>query len=672
MKGLEDMYTSTRTQFPEVAFRQVSLIAITLTCFIAIAASAASARPARPYGGFAGPCGDRLRELPKMCVEFKNAANEPVGFFLEWTENGKPMSPNLTGRAECRDGSAQAYYCSALQKWFHGNSRIDGASSNRWIHDSDYPEGFRVTNLAYDSEYCFHFRAVDSSGEPSYSWSGWACGRTPPQLETPPAPARPPQVTAIASTSGKGEIGPGTPFKVLVEWDPSPNEYSVTAWYSIELKKGQEWFRQGQARYQPGVNEGVVEFPNGSQEDESYLFRVCAENIVSKSCSPTARTSGRWWDAARARNPGPVFNNQAPVKADSRRPPSETGGLIDRQDKTSNLEINQAVSDVENQRNAQAEALKKKADDLLHPDGRGRVSENEAVKPSGRISLPEGTVAPARPICDVAREARARNNAAAAGLEGQCLALINSFATRGEAIANQDPAAVTLRNAQPDGSARRGFDIGMAAAEGQTSDGPGKQSILKSLPAAEQAGYTAAVFFSLARNQALVENSNADLAARGEAIANQDPLAVELREQQPEGAVRRGFDIGMATAEGQTGPGPGKDRIRDSLPPNQRQGFITAVAFTLERNKYAQRAIKGAEIAAADPVVAAVRNAETDPFYRLGFDIATAIFGDPALGAQGNTATGPGSLGIRDSLSPAGQRGFNDAVKLHLGRNYKP
>jgi hypothetical protein len=116
--------------------------------------------------------------------------------------------------------------------------------------------------------------------------------------------------------------------------------------------------------------------------------------------------------------------------------------------------------------------------------------------------------------------------------------------------------------------------------------------------------------------------------------------------------------------------GPGKDRIRDSLPAAERQGFITAVAFSLERNKYAARAAKGAEIAAADSVVAEARNAETDPFYRLGFDIATAIFGDPALGAQGNKTTGPGSLGIRADLSPAGQRGFDAAVKLHLSRKY--
>lgn len=40
-------------------------------------------------------------------------------------------------------------------------------------------------------------------------------------------------------------------------------------------------------------------------------------------------------------------------------------------------------------------------------------------------------------------------------------------------------------------------------------------------------------------------------------------------------------------------------------------------------------------------------------------------FGDPALGAQGNPATA--SLGIRNALSAAGQRGYNAAVTFHLG-----
>lgn len=162
-----------------------------------------------------------------------------------------------------------------------------------------------------------------------------------------------------------------------------------------------------------------------------------------------------------------------------------------------------------------------------------------------------------------------------------------------------------------------------------------------------------------------------DLAAKGELIANGDPLSSELFIREPEGPGRRGFDIGMAAAEGQTEPGPGKQRIHDALSPAEQQGFDVAVMFSLQRNKNANLATTGAAIAASDAEVSAARIAEDDVFYWLGFDIATGIFGDPAQGALGNTATGPGSMKIRDSLNGAGQRGFNASVALHLSRNYK-
>ena len=180
------------------------------------------------------------------------------------------------------------------------------------------------------------------------------------------------------------------------------------------------------------------------------------------------------------------------------------------------------------------------------------------------------------------------------------------------------------------------------------------------------------------------------LAAKGEAIANEDPLALELRNQQPDDPSRRGFDIGMGAAEGQTVLSPGKQRLHYALAQAEQGGFATAVSFSLERNRNAKLAAVGAAIAKQDPVVAEARNAAPDVFryragarlveplslnrvfYRLGFDIATGIFGDPALGALGNTATGPGSLKIQDSLSAAGQRGFDASLKLHLSRNYKP
>lgn len=172
------------------------------------------------------------------------------------------------------------------------------------------------------------------------------------------------------------------------------------------------------------------------------------------------------------------------------------------------------------------------------------------------------------------------------------------------------------------------------------------------------------------------------LAARGEAIASEDPLAVELRDQQPDDSARRGFDIGMAAAEGQTLAGPGKQKLLASLPSDQQNGFALAVSFSLERNRNAKLAATGAKIAQANPTVAAARNMSPNNvrlqrksdivFYRLGFDIATGIFGDAAQGAQGNTALGPGSLKIRDSLSPAGQMGFNASVKFHLGQDAPP
>jgi hypothetical protein len=208
----------------------------------------------------------------------------------------------------------------------------------------------------------------------------------------------------------------------------------------------------------------------------------------------------------------------------------------------------------------------------------------EPVKKLGRVEAPFGSGKAPRPICDVAQEARARNNSAAPGLESQCRAV---------------------------------------------------------------------------------------LASRGEAIANRDPLSAELRRRARDDLSRRGFDIGMAAAERDTEPGPGKQAIHNALGGVEQAAFDAAVSFSLQRNRNAQLAATGAAIARADSVVAQARTADGDVFYWLGFDIATGIFGDPRRGALGNTATGPGAYKIRDALSAAGQRGFNAAVTLHLSRRYK-
>lgn len=81
-------------------------------------------------------------------------------------------------------------------------------------------------------------------------------------------------------------------------------------------------------------------------------------------------------------------------------------------------------------------------------------------------------------------------------------------------------------------------------------------------------------------------------------------------------------------------------------------------------------AAAGAEIAGIDPSVASARVLVAGADYQRGFDVGTGLFGDPALGAQGNTLMGPGSARIRDSLTAPGQSGFNDSMKFHLARTY--
>ncbi len=285
-----------------------------------------------------------------------------------------------------------------------------------------------------------------------------------------------------------------------------------------------------------------------------------------------------------------------------------------------------------------------------------------AVRPAGRVKLPGSTSATSSvPICESARLARARNNPAAPGLEAQCRAQeslgFDALAARGPEVAAQDPLAAELRNQQPDGPVRRGFDIGMAAAEWQTSQGPGKQRIHDALGPAEQEGFSTAVSFSLARNrQKLV-----DLSVKGPAITNQDPLAVLLRSQQPDDRARRGFDVGMAAAEGQTAPGPGKQKIHDALPREEQDGFAAAVTFSLDRNSNKAFAAKGAAAAKSNAAVAAARNAAPDAFYRLGFDIATGFFAQQAGGTVA-------MLKLRDTLGGPTRRGFDAAVELNPGR----
>jgi hypothetical protein len=151
-----------------------------------------------------------------------------------------------------------------------------------------------------------------------------------------------------------------------------------------------------------------------------------------------------------------------------------------------------------------------------------------------KISQPSG---PPIPICDAAGAARDRKSPAAAGLAARCLALggrlpdpeggvpltADQLAIVGATIAARDRYSALLRDQQPAGQIRYGFDIGMGAAEGQTEWGPGKQRMLDSLPRGQQEGFKVAISFSLDRNR------NAELAATGAAIGDADPTVEGAR-----------------------------------------------------------------------------------------------------------------------------------------------
>jgi hypothetical protein len=156
----------------------------------------------------------------------------------------------------------------------------------------------------------------------------------------------------------------------------------------------------------------------------------------------------------------------------------------------------------------------------------------------------------------------------------------------------------------------------------------------------------------------------------GEGFTNADPVAKKLRDSLPAGKAREGFHVGMAVAATSTLWGPGQESIRDSLGGDGAVGFSLAVDYCHGRNAHAETNKKGLAVIEADINAAAARNALPVGVGWLGFDIATGIFGDPKLGAQGNTLMGPGAQKIRDSLASAGQAGFDAAVAYHLGKKY--
>jgi hypothetical protein len=68
--------------------------------------------------------------------------------------------------------------------------------------------------------------------------------------------------------------------------------------------------------------------------------------------------------------------------------------------------------------------------------------------------------------------------------------------------------------------------------------------------------------------------------------------------------MQRGFDLGMAVAEGQTLLGPGKQAFIDDLPTSdEKRGCELAVDFSVDRNRNSKAARAGLAVAQANPIV---------------------------------------------------------------------
>lgn len=284
-----------------------------------------------------------------------------------------------------------------------------------------------------------------------------------------------------------------------------------------------------------------------------------------------------------------------------------------------------------------------------------RMRPTIVVAAIGRVNtappLPPGVEAP---ICASARSARARNSPAAKDLEVQCNAA-------NAKIAGQ----IAARSAQI--AANEKADLAPGASGAPVSVCDAAQAALNRT--APEAADLVAKCRANGGGQSLVSEA-AQLATQGRNLAANDPLLSELEKRQPAGAARLGLDIGIAAAGSDQAWGPGKQRILGSLTPAEQEGFKVAASLVMDRNRNAQLAATGAAIAAADPVVAQARTADPDVRYWLGFDIASALFGDPKMGSEGSKSTGAGSERIRSGLSAPAQRGFNASTKFHLARSY--
>ncbi len=214
--------------------------------------------------------------LPALKVSFNNTATETVTFWIEWTVNGQRMPPTFPTRVGKHNLSCTQFdSCDGLT--FVGTHRHTAARGRG-------EKSFHIWELDYDTEYCFRFKARDEDGVVSEIWSAWACARTPVR---PPAPRAPQklQATFTPATSGRGVPGPGTPHRVLLEWDLSADDKNGVTAYVVEggIPEGPGTFPEEATRkIRPGINEVIVQVLDPPTAERTRKSVVTARSRPSK------------------------------------------------------------------------------------------------------------------------------------------------------------------------------------------------------------------------------------------------------------------------------------------------------------------------------------------------------------------------------------------------------
>jgi hypothetical protein len=156
------------------------------------------------------------------------------------------------------------------------------------------------------------------------------------------------------------------------------------------------------------------------------------------------------------------------------------------------------------------------------------------------------------------------------------------------------------------------------------------------------------------------------LAARGQLLAQSDTLLTLLRELEPVGLSRTGFDIGLAVAESQTGQGPGKQKFKeDHLKDFDPGAYQRGVDYSVDCNANRDVAMRGAEAVVRNGGATAARAKLPLSNQWLGFNIGAGMFGSRDDGALGNTLRGPGSNQIRERLGGTARLGYDAALAFY-------